>query len=217
VAFAAKQRLAFICCLDDSLLAIAAQSSSSSGSLQLVVAWQGQLGAPLFVPAAVHGGCVIAAAVDGSITALSCSDGSQLWRAHVAGAVFAPPLLVLPRAGRQEVLLVGTQAGQVAALDASSGQQLAAVEFGSKVTGLAQLQQQPQFIAVTLAPGVVALLDLGSLLASRGGTAGGGGCMRDAVQLPGDVFAPPAVGSGGGIAVGCRDDHLYLLDCSQHL
>ena len=219
VTFAAQQRLAFVCCLDGSLLAVSALSSSSSGvdSLQLAVAWQRQLGAPLFVPTTLHGGCVIAAAVDGSIAALSCSDGSQLWRASVASAVFAPPLLLHPREGHPGVLLVGSQAGQVAALDASSGQQLAAVELGSKVTGLAQLAQQQQLIAVTLAPGIVALLDLDSLLDSRDGTAGGSVCIRDVVQLPGDVFAPPAVGSGGGIAVGCRDDHLYYLDCSQHL
>jgi outer membrane protein assembly factor BamB len=216
--FAAEQRLAFACCLDGSLLAIAMQNNNySGGSLMLKLAWQRHLGTPMFVPATVHGGCVIAAAVDGSITALSCSDGSQLWRTDVASAVFAPPLLVLPPAGRQEVLLVGTQAGQVAALDPSSGQQLAAVELGSKVTGMAQLQRQSQLIAVTLAPGVVALLDLGRLLDSRGSTAGAGRCIWDAVQLPGDVFAPPTVGSGGGIAVGCRDDHLYFLDCSHHL
>lgn len=234
VSFDAEQKLALVCCLDGSLLAIAVTpgSQADSTSLQLGVAWEWRGPAPLFAPAAVlpGGGGLLAAAVDGSITALRSSDGAQLWRTNIGGAVFAPLLLLRAAepSGGGQVLLVGTQAGQLAALEASSGRKLAAVELGAKVTGVEQLtrgQEQRQQLVVCLASGIVALLDLASLLAQNGGKSSNSeqpahgsrpSCVLDAVQLPGDVFAAPAAsvasaGGGGCVAVGCRDDHLYLL------
>lgn len=235
VVFAAEQRLAFVCCLDGSVLAIAtpdAGSSSSSGGgtgLQLQVAWQRQHGAPLFAPAVpLPRPAVAVASVDGSVSALGADDGTQLWRASVGSAVFAPLLALAlePAAAQQQqrrrhVLLAGTQAGRVAALDAATGERLAAVELGAKVTGLAVAAaaagedaagpRQQQLLVVTLAPGIMVLLDAARLLEG-----GGRAAVLDAVRLPGDTFAPPAAASSGAggvrVAVGCRDDHLYCLE-----
>lgn len=222
VAFDAEQRLAYVSCLDGTLLAIAVEPASlaataaaaaASGSrLQLAAAWQHQFGAPLFAPPLVlPGGRVVAAAVDGGVAGFGGRDGSQLWQASVGSAVFAPLLA----ADSQRVLLAGMQSGKLAAIACSSGQQLAAVELGAKVTGLQLLpsgaQDAQELLVATLAPGIVVLADATRLLSS----AGSGSSVLDAVQLPSDVFAPPAVGSSDGgrpcVAVGCRDDHLYCL------
>ncbi|KAL4443594.1 hypothetical protein ABPG75_011331 [Micractinium tetrahymenae] len=294
VSFCAAEHLAFVCCLDGTLLALQAEEEGRhpeqqhehtgrrheqqqgqqgrqehqwklAGAWQLRVAWEWRAAAPLFTPAVVAGSSVLAAAVDGSVAALSCHDGSLLWRTSVQGAIFAPPLLLAPPTAA--VLLVGTQEGQLVALKVSTGWQLAAARAGDRVTGLRQLlpshkagpavveagsdgprerqqqQQQPQqqgeqhslqqLLVVTLACGVVALVDAAAL-PHTGSHASGGACnagssgssmgagssgssdwLVDAVRLPGDVFAVPAAGrafdSGTRVAVGCRDDHLYCM------
>ena len=220
----------------------------SGGGLHLDVVWRQRCSAPLFAPAVVLDGCVITAAVDGSVAAWHATTGSQAWRCSLPGAIFVPPLLVPPVCGQhqQQVLLVGTSSGQLAALDGGSGKQLGAVQLGGKVTGMQLLppaaapasgqRQAAVVVAVTLAPGAVLLVDAHSLLASSPresdrSSSGGGGApaggsspswLLDAVQLPGDVFAAPAAagsnGTGGeassSVAVGCRDDHLYLFQCA---
>lgn len=207
------------------------------------MAWQHQANVPLFVPAALlPGGSLAVAAVDGSIICLNSKDGSQLWRASVQGAVFTP-MLLLPShddaAG--SALLVGTQPGELVALDPPTGRQLGALQLDAKITGMQLLpvqvtaaaavaraaaepagaaggagnQPSPPLV-VTLAPGIVAVLDTHRWLGS-GGTAALDSCVLDAVRLRSDVFAAPAVSSSAAdadavrIAVGCRDDHLYCL------
>ena len=257
VTFCAELRLAFVCCLDGSLVtvtvdvvqlaAVAAlpaaaaetpgdpaglcsSSSGADGSCALALAWQHRSSAPLFAPAApLPGGSIAVAAVDGSVTCLSFRDGSQLWRAAVQGAVFAPMLVLLSSTG-PAALLVGTQTGQLAALDPATGRQLGALQLGGKITGMqllplqrtatadgsaAELARQAQpLLAVTLACGIVAVLDAHAWLGGSN-AAPQDCCVVDAVQLPADVFAPPAVSSGAGagvgIAAGCRDDHLYCF------
>lgn len=254
VAFDAERHLAFVSCLDGSLLAVAvnpqllaaAARSGGSSSSSLAVAWRHQAAAPLFAPVAVlPSGRVVAAAVDGSLSCLGSSSGSEVWRAGVQGAVFAP-LLLLPAAGGGGggALLVGTQTGHLAAVDASSGRELSLLRLGAKVVGVQQLPPQPiaaaaatagaggaaqhacATMAVTLATGVVTVIDVARMLQGSGASSGGDSAaapssyVLDAVQLPADVFAAPAVGGGPGsggalIGVGCRDDHLYCLSWSE--
>ena len=223
VTFARQERLALVCSLDGSLLAIAVDAAATSvargdapaptGDLLLRVEWQHRASAPLFVPATVvpSGNCVVVAAVDGSVVALRLGCGAELWRARVDAAVFAPPLLLPEAPGHQHVLLLGTQTGQLMALDVSSGQQLAAVSLGAKVTGMSLPEQRR--LLVCLAPGVVALLDLEAMLAPGGGghaqhEPGDGTptCVCDTVRLPADAFATPATAPAAGsvAAVGCR-------------
>lgn len=217
VSFSSARRLAFVCCLDGSLLAMQAeeqqqaqfQQGQQEGSQeqparqqpaagQLRVAWHWRATAPLFAPAAVAGSSVLAAAVDGSVTGLSCHDGSVQWRTEVHSAVFSPPLLLEPPAAavHSAVLLLGTQGGQLAALEALTGRQLAAAQFGDRVTGLRPLhvhsagrgpdgplgerdqrqqgrqRNQRQLLVATLACGVLALVDVSALLSQASGSAG---------------------------------------------
>lgn len=221
VSFDAKRGLAFVCCLDGSLLAVAGGAGGTAADdgclqlqLHLQVAWKWAGGVPLFVPAVVRDGSVVAAAVDGGVTALSCCDGSCLWRAVLHDAIFTAPLLLPATALRPQTMLVGTQGGQLRLLDASSGQQLAMINLGSKITGVQHLPaqtpgpQMQQRVVVCTASGAVALLDVA---APSSCNKTGVSAYLDAVQLLGDVFAAPAVHGSGVIAVGCRDDHLYVL------
>ena len=241
VAFDVERRIAYVCCLDGSLLAVTVQpeglaalvagsdcahsSSSGGGAPALTVAWQRRRDAPLFAPAAVldGSGSVVAAGVDGSVVCLDAISGSQLWRSSVAGAVFAVPLPLPPVTGRR-VLLAGTQDGRLTALDCANGQQLSTTGLGAKITGVQLLPAGPKpcvHIVVTLACGVVVLLDAARLLGQGGSSPGdaavdsSGDSVLDAVRLPGDTFAAVAVArSPGGsmrVVVGCRDDHLYCL------
>lgn len=210
------------------------------------MAWQHQASGPLFAPAVLlPGGRLAVAAVDGSISCLSSRDGSQLWRASVQGAVFAPMLPLPSRCNAGgAALLVGTQHGQLVALDSATGRQLGALQLGAKITGMQLLRRQTKaaaaeeeataaavgaaesgstvnqlspLLVVTLAPGVVAVLDIHGWLGSGRSAAALDSCVLDAVRLPADVFAAPAVSSSAAdadavrIAVGCRDDHLYCL------
>lgn len=211
VSFSAALRLAFVCCLDGTLLAVQSggqrpleqqhmlerqgdqgerQGMEKAAASQLQVAWQWRAAAPLFTPAVAAGSSVLVAAVDGSVAALSCRDGSQLWRTEVPGAVFAPPLLLPPSAAsaaHSAVLLVGTQLGHLAALEASTGRRLATAQPGDQVTGLRLVptlcsthgaglqagaagtrQSQRQLVVATLACGAVVLVDAAAMLQSGG-------------------------------------------------
>ncbi|KAL4447298.1 hypothetical protein ABPG77_007331 [Micractinium sp. CCAP 211/92] len=211
VSFSAARRMAFVCCLDGSLLAIQAKehqnlqkqhaqqeeqrAQQEAAAGQLSVAWQWRAMAPLFTPALVAGSSVLAAAVDGSIAALSCHNGSPQWCASVPGPVFAPPLLLAspPAAVHSGVVLVGTQGGQLVALEGLTGRQLAVAHVGDRVTGLQLLPQTPsmgaeqggagpsaagerhnqrQLVVATLACGVVVLMNAGALLEGSASSTG---------------------------------------------
>ena len=280
VAFDQGRRLAFVACLDGSLLAFKVEvqpqafgaqagahhsidrDGGSSGivRLQLAKAWLHRCPAPLFCPPAPvpAAGVVTAAAVDGTIEGLAASSGQLLWRMAAGSAIYAPLLVLQPQGGgggggRKGPLpwwlVVGTQGGRLLVLDPVQGGQLAACSLGQQVTGLgaipaaAACQQEVTVevggtmvksscsssrVAVTTGAGSVALIDLQpggqSVSKLHDILAAPVPSLVAAVQLPGEVFAPPVIVCGGGglgglppwprCLVGCRDDHVYCLEVS---
>lgn len=166
-----------------------------------------------------------------------------------AAAVASPAQPQQPAAASHPpLLLMGTDAGELLALDASRGGLVARLSLGAKVTGLCTLplppsldRQQPSqpLLLVATQAGAMCLVDLQGFLerapggrersGSGGGSQGGSApgavskhwqreaaasldaCLLDVVQLPGEAFSVPAAVGHGGVAVGCRDNHLYCL------
>lgn len=79
-----------------------------------------------------------------------------------------------------------------------------AFPIGEKITGLAALEETG-WVVIATASGVVCIVQLhltnGKIQVK----------VVDAVQLPGQVYCTPGV-AGNRVAIGCRDDHVYVLD-----
>jgi hypothetical protein len=146
ITFEKDLRLAFVACLDGSLLALhvivaaapgadgpcshPAEPSSPGGSarrggvLRLEQAWAQAFSHPLFSPplpapstGGGAGGLVLAAAVDGSVAAFDADSGDVLWRQRLPAAVYAPMLLL----GDSRRAVVGSHAGGVHVLQVGDG------------------------------------------------------------------------------------------------
>lgn len=170
----------------------AGPSSSSAAGLQLSLLshWSHKFAAPLFAPpavvevpapaaaTAVGAGApqplqlVVAAAVDGSVTALDAASGCPQWSCQLGGPVFTAPVVLegpvrsgcgsssgsgssgsngsslVPEVGAAagaalQTLLWGTQTGGLCVLAAASGAMVARLGLGAKVTGLCRLGAPP--------------------------------------------------------------------------
>lgn len=224
VAFDQERCLAYVACLDGTLAATSVRESTlqrgaaKAPSLPALgdplwsnhpmnpvpPAWQYACSAALMAPPLVvpggGGAVVLAAAVDGSLVALR-PDGAVAWQISSLGSpVFSPMLLAAPG-----YVLVGLESGALHGVDAGSGDATALCNLGSRVTGMAQ-PALGQAVVCTAA-GVVFWLDVALLRQQTGPPAA---AVLDRVQLPGEVFAAPAVGQGRAY-IGCRDDHLYCI------
>jgi hypothetical protein len=232
LAFSAARRLAFAACLDGRLLALQVgaftpgdASLPAAPSLALTLAWDFACGAPLFsTPAPLPGRgpgvpAVAVAAVDGRVTALS-GAGVPLWRCDLGAGVFAPLLSVrsVPQEGgggaaadgdapALGALLAGTEGGALRRIDAATGRlEAAATHLHARVTGLVTTRRA---LCASTADGRVAAFELGAAWPL--------GRPLDCVRLPGEVFALAAGrgeaggAGGGGLLVGCRDEHVYCL------
>lgn len=88
-----------------------AVSAEDGGTL-----WQASLPGPTITTAAVAGNGVIFTCVTGDVIALDITDGSPLWGYDAGRAITGAPCLI------NGLVLVGTQAGRVHALNAATGE-----------------------------------------------------------------------------------------------
>lgn len=158
--------------------------------------WTVNVGAPIHAPAHLQrsAGKVVVATVIGGIFCLNVADGTLYWRHEIYNAtVFLQPVLI-----NATTLMIGTAGGSLIELLAENGNEIRRQELGHQLTGMASGEM---YTYCSCSNGLIFLL-LNNTLEVLG-----------VQQLGHEVFSAPMIGrSEYEIAIGCRDNRVYMLD-----
>ena len=245
-----EEKLAFVACLDGTLLAISAKTKNPNGNnsrwssnepvicrdadqpptcsaLSVNIEWQYACGAPIFTNPSIISSTfisdrssvmsppahpfVVVLTATGEALAVAVRNGTPLWRCIIDPSGFFLRPLLIPQ---ENILIIGSNGGNVSWVDVRDGSLKApglrpvssSSRAPSAVTGMALVQKSSdggfvRALLVTTAQGEVLLYDKltpdAEVIAS--------------LKLPAPTFALGRGPSKQSVALGCRDDHLYLI------
>jgi outer membrane protein assembly factor BamB len=170
------------------------------------VRWRHRMRRKVFASPAVGAGVIVVGDQGGTVTGLSL-DGGLRWATEVGGDADASPAI-----GDEGRVFVGTDGGEVLALDPDSGAILWRTAVGGFVRGPLSVARDGSVLASTYgpAPAVVAL-DPGH----------GGVRWRFGVRGTGakefGVHGSPVEDPTGALLFGAQDEQLYALDSGGNL
>jgi outer membrane protein assembly factor BamB len=130
--------------------------------------WSAVVGSGSTTAPTVSGEFVYAGSTDGSVAAFSVAgcgapECRPAWTSSVGGAVAGPPTLGFVTRPRRRVLFIGTDAGSLVALDASTGAALWSADTRGPVTGsvafTSDVIKDKTVVYVTSSLGVISAMD----------------------------------------------------------